>query len=558
VADEMGARPIPAARHDAEPTINEGGEQGFAVDGTDSFTVPGPADGLPAELVDEEAAARAAAMRRLLVTLGVAIAVLAVVIVVGRSGGSGGERVAGDSSASEFTLPSLFGDVGAARDRSRQDASDDDDTTSSTYDFDDSSSSRATFPDDSDPYGSEFDDDSLTSYPETSDPFDDEFSDDDFDVPYYTPSRTTPRTFPRYTPPAPRPRAPASATTTSEPDDTEPEPDPTTTSTSTTTTTSSTTTTTSTTTPAPTSPTTPQQPASAWKAPTTPLGVVCGQDQVRLWAGHQSVLAGIGAARVWHSTDGGATWAAIALGAAPTAFADDPADPATAWVATSTGVFKVAAGVPTKIGDLANVTSLSAAGTGASSTLVAVSNGQVQRWVDAAPGWTPTAALPVGAVPGEVLALDGDSFVVGTDDGIFRSDGGGPWLVPSAASAGVVGAPARSGGTISWLLADRSGLLRSTDNGVTWKSVPASGIAADATALASVPSLGLVTSGASVPLVSSIDGVAWAPLTDQPPYRPDGVVRAGLVAGTTVWTSKCGQTGQPTAADAVLRLADSP
>ena len=105
----MGAQPAGSSRPDAEPTINEAGEQGFAVDGTDSFTVPGPADGLPAELVDEEAAARAAAMRRLLVTLAAAVAVLAVVIAVGRSGGSG-ERFAGDSSASEFTLPSPFGD----------------------------------------------------------------------------------------------------------------------------------------------------------------------------------------------------------------------------------------------------------------------------------------------------------------------------------------------------------------------------------------------------------------------------------------------------------------
>ena len=88
--------------------------RGRGLAGTDSFSVPGPADGLPPEPVDEEAAARAAAMRRVLVTLGVAVAVLAVVIAVGRSGGSG-ERFVGDSSASEFTLPSPFGDLAAHR-----------------------------------------------------------------------------------------------------------------------------------------------------------------------------------------------------------------------------------------------------------------------------------------------------------------------------------------------------------------------------------------------------------------------------------------------------------
>ena len=48
-----------STRPDAEPTINEAGEQGFAIDGTDSFSVPGPADGLPPELGDEDAIARA-------------------------------------------------------------------------------------------------------------------------------------------------------------------------------------------------------------------------------------------------------------------------------------------------------------------------------------------------------------------------------------------------------------------------------------------------------------------------------------------------------------------
>ena len=74
------------------------------------------------------------------------------------------------------------------------------------------------------------------------------------------------------------------------------------------------------------------------------------------------------------------------------------------------------------------------------------------------------------------------------------------------------------------------------------------------------PALGLVTTGADDARSSaSTDGVdldAVEPM--QPPYRPDGIARAGSGAGTTVWTSKCGQAGQPSAADAVLRLADTP
>ena len=294
--------------------------------------------------------------------------------------------------------------------------------------------------------------------------------------------------------------------------------------------------------------------APAWRAPTTALGVVCGQDKVRLWAGDHSTLAGIGTARVWRSTDGGANWTAIPLGAVPTAYVDDPSHPASAWVATSTGVSEIVAGVPQPCGDR-RVRSPSVASTGGSPTLFAVSNGQVHRFVDAATGWTSTATLPGDAVAREVVAFDADSFVVGTDKGVVRSDDGGT-TYGDLQGAGVVGAPARSGAVVSWLLADHTGVLRNTGPGGTWISVPAPGIAPDATALTFVPALGLVTTGADSALVSSLDGAAWVPLKDQPPFRPDGIARAGTVAGTTVWTSKCGQAGQPAAADAVLRLAN--
>ena len=103
----MGSQPLGSTRPDAEPTINEAGKQGFAIDGTDSFSVPGPADGLPPEPATRMPMARVAAMRRLLVTLGAAVAVLLVVIIVGRTGGSGpSDRLAGAAEGPAFTLPS--------------------------------------------------------------------------------------------------------------------------------------------------------------------------------------------------------------------------------------------------------------------------------------------------------------------------------------------------------------------------------------------------------------------------------------------------------------------
>jgi hypothetical protein len=155
------------------------------------------------------------------------------------------------------------------------------------------------------------------------------------------------------------------------------------------------------------------------------------------------------------------------------------------------------------------------------------------------------------------VALDPDSFLVGTDKGVARTDDGGVSFGP-VQGAGVVGTPARKGDTISWLLADHRGLLRNTDAApATWTAVPSSGIAADATTLAYVPSLGLVATGtdSTKPLVASDDGVTWTPLATQPPYRPEGIARAGSGAGTAIWTSHC-EGGQPPPAGAVLRLAD--
>ena len=266
----MGSQPLDSTRPDAEPTINEAGQQGFAIDGTDSFSVPGPADGLPPDPGDEDAMARIAAMRRLLVTLGAAVAVLLVVIIVGRTGGSGpSDRLAGATEGPAFTLPSPFGDPTSRGGVDRK-ATTESDATSPTYDDEFASSSSRTVTSQFDDF--QYDEGTFPSYTVPSDPSsDDEFDqfddfDDDYDAPY-VPSRTTPRTFPRYTPPVvsrSRPPVPGDdETEETDPEDTTAETDPPTTpeTTATTSTTSTTTTTTTT--------TVPPAPASAWKAPTT-------------------------------------------------------------------------------------------------------------------------------------------------------------------------------------------------------------------------------------------------------------------------------------------------
>src|SRR5215211_7465262 len=91
VVDRNGATgegPGPVTRPDFEPTINEVEPPGFVIDGTDSFAVPGPGDGLP-PADDGSPSARA----RVLLTAGSVIAGLVFVVAVGSGSDAGDAQV---------------------------------------------------------------------------------------------------------------------------------------------------------------------------------------------------------------------------------------------------------------------------------------------------------------------------------------------------------------------------------------------------------------------------------------------------------------------------------
>ena len=113
------------------------------------------------------------------------------------------------------------------------------------------------------------------------------------------------------------------------------------------------------------------------------------------------------------------------------------------------------------------------------------------------------------------------------------------------AGPGVVGARARSGAVVSWLLADHTGVLDPAQLGPLSQCLRLELARRRPASTFVPPRAGLVTTGADSALVSLLDRAAWSPLKDQPPFRPDGIARGGTVAGTTVWTSNCGQAGQP-------------
>ena len=298
-----------SSRPDDEPTINEAGTASFTVDGTDSFAVPGPADGLPPDDAEERSAA-ALARRRMLITLGAAAALLALVLVIanaGHSDSAGDDRLRGDTDGSAYTLPglfgtrdevtttetgTLFGDVIGSSEYS----------TATTYVYDEfpvPSTEPYTYT----PYT--YSSPTVAPYRPTYRP-----------TPTVAPYRPTPTVAPRRIPPVtvrtvPRtvPRTTATTSTT------------TTTSSTTTSTSTSTTTTTSTTTP--TTPPSTAPPPPEWEPATAGLTIACG-DSVRIWAGSKSLFAAVGT-QAFQSTDGGLKWTGPIGGfkGTPQAYAED-------------------------------------------------------------------------------------------------------------------------------------------------------------------------------------------------------------------------------------------
>jgi hypothetical protein len=230
--DETGARPDDVARLDDAAIINEAGLPGFAVDGTDSFAVPGPADGLEPEDADPDAGAP---YRRLIVTVGAAVIALVIVFIIGSSGRDDRSvaslRTADTTTA--FTLRSPFGTDGTVTETTPGG-----DEATATTEGGDVDAQFSTVPPATDPYQYQYDDQAFPSVATTSDPYGD-FSYHPVTLPDYSP----------YLPYTPTPRriVPVSPVTPSRPRVTAPRvttPPATTTTAATTTTTAAATTTT--------------------------------------------------------------------------------------------------------------------------------------------------------------------------------------------------------------------------------------------------------------------------------------------------------------------------
>lgn len=121
------------------------------------------------------------------------------------------------------------------------------------------------------------------------------------------------------------------------------------------------------------------------------------------------------------------------------------------------------------------------------------------------------------------LVLDSQTFLVGLTNQIVRSaDGGATWDVVS--TSGGAGHPLQAtDGSIYWCAEADGGVMRSTDQGLTWDRVVGANILHGQTLL-ELPDGRLASQNYNYVLVSADGGGAWQVASAPFPYRPAGLV----------------------------------
>lgn len=293
----------------------------------------------------------------------------------------------------------------------------------------------------------------------------------------------------------------------------------------------------------------------------------CGVIFIAAHPARDELLLGVDQFGLWHSTEEG-TWSALGTGSQSAVIMNgmsdidfEPEDPDTFWEAgiyNGPGGFKTTDGGVNfaQLGDLKHVDSISVDFTDPDrQTLIAgphERSGVIWKSTDGGESWVELTNLPEGfGFSSNVHVVDADTYVVGVTLGIIRTtDGGDSWEVVSRIG-GHMDPLVASDGAIYWNAEGNQGIVKSTDEGLTWERLVGGGVLSAARPPLELPDGRLAALQGQGVVVSSDGGFSWDPIGEEAPITIKGFVYSAERKAFYVTTDGC---DAPIGADAVLKL----
>ena len=290
------------------------------------------------------------------------------------------------------------------------------------------------------------------------------------------------------------------------------------------------------------------------------------------------VVAGVALHGLFSSTDGGESWQAMGTAGKsdkiihrPSALVYDPDAPKIWWVAgiyNGSGVFRTTdnGGTFKAVGDVRSVDTLAIDfGDPARKLLVATGHEVFQtlyRSSDGGNTWSNIGrGLPENIGCQAVDLLDADTYLVSCDyagEGTYRTeDAGETWSQVSP--AGAVRSPLHAAdGSIYWARPEPHGLMRSTDQGLTWTTVTEYGVL-KAVPPVQLPDGRIAAVGNNTIVVSNDHGAHWQPASARLPFNDaNGLVYSPYQKAFFIKHSQCVAERDTVLPDAIMRFDFDP
>ena len=305
----------------------------------------------------------------------------------------------------------------------------------------------------------------------------------------------------------------------------------------------------------------------------------CGN--LTLMASHprrDMLIVGVAQQGLWVSEDGAATWSRLGLapGSAvitnrPSSIQFDPIDQNSFWesgIYNGGGVYRTLDNGKTfaQLGDVTHVDVVSVdLADPAHQTLVATTHEKSQplRSGDGGASWTDVSAgLPSGVgFTSNSMVINATTQLLGSQNpsggaGVFRTTTAGTqWT--RVYDKGVWGQPLRSTSdtAIYWLLQFGGGLIKSSDDGVSWQQVVGPDIFSSSPGSSSnlieLPDGRLGALGRERILLSQDHGTTWSPVGRPLPFNAWGLIYSSSRSSFFIWHWDCGPV---VLSDAIMRL----